>query len=139
MDHLVEYYVQARPAGAWGPVRREAMRRGLLPDDGAHRRLGLFSRDWTPEEADEWTRHDVAAAALSALCYLLVAVGVAGVLLFELWGALSLLAGIVCGWLMFRVIDPKLAAMSVAFEAAQAGYLARVDRKTRWEGAGDRL
>jgi Na+/proline symporter len=31
MDHLVKYYVMARPIGWWGPVRREAERRGLLP------------------------------------------------------------------------------------------------------------
>lgn len=30
MDHLVRYYVMARPIGWWGPVRREALRRGLL-------------------------------------------------------------------------------------------------------------
>lgn len=33
MDHLVKYYVMARPWGWWGPVRREAMRRGLIPAD----------------------------------------------------------------------------------------------------------
>ena len=30
MDHLVKYYVQARPIGFWGPVRREAQRRGMI-------------------------------------------------------------------------------------------------------------
>jgi Na+/proline symporter len=30
MDHLVRYYVQSRPIGFWGPVRREAERRGLI-------------------------------------------------------------------------------------------------------------
>jgi Na+/proline symporter len=30
MDHLVHYYVMSRPIGWWGPVRREAVRRGLL-------------------------------------------------------------------------------------------------------------
>ena len=30
MDHLVKYYVRARPVGWWGPVRKEAVRRGLL-------------------------------------------------------------------------------------------------------------
>jgi Na+/proline symporter len=30
MDHLVKYYVQARPIGFWGPVKREARRRGLI-------------------------------------------------------------------------------------------------------------
>ncbi|MFK7848338.1 MAG: sodium:solute symporter family protein [Rhodothermales bacterium] len=30
MDHLVKYYVQARPVGFWGPVKREAQKRGLI-------------------------------------------------------------------------------------------------------------
>jgi solute:Na+ symporter, SSS family len=30
MDHLVKYYVMSRPVGWWGPVRREAEKRGLL-------------------------------------------------------------------------------------------------------------
>lgn len=30
MEHLVRYYVQSRPVGWWGPVRREAERRGLI-------------------------------------------------------------------------------------------------------------
>jgi len=30
MDHLVKYYVMSRPLGWWGPVRREAEKRGLL-------------------------------------------------------------------------------------------------------------
>ena len=29
-DHLVRYYVMSRPIGFWGPVKREAERRGLL-------------------------------------------------------------------------------------------------------------
>ncbi|MBX2818452.1 MAG: sodium:solute symporter [Rhodothermaceae bacterium] len=35
MDHLVKYYVQARPVGFWGPVRKEAIRRGLINDPNA--------------------------------------------------------------------------------------------------------
>ena len=35
MDHLVKYYVQARPLGWWGPVRREAERRGLIEGDAS--------------------------------------------------------------------------------------------------------
>jgi hypothetical protein len=30
MEHLVRYYVQSRPVGWWGPVRREAEQRGLI-------------------------------------------------------------------------------------------------------------
>ena len=30
MDRLVKVYVQTRPIGFWGPVRKEAERRGLL-------------------------------------------------------------------------------------------------------------
>lgn len=30
MDHLVRFYVKTRPIGWWGPVRREAVRRGLV-------------------------------------------------------------------------------------------------------------
>ena len=30
MDRLVKLYVQTRPIGFWGPVKREAERRGLL-------------------------------------------------------------------------------------------------------------
>jgi Na+/proline symporter len=33
MDHLVKYYVMCRPIGFWRPVRREAMRRGLLTSE----------------------------------------------------------------------------------------------------------
>ena len=133
MDHLVEYYVQARPAGFWGPVKKEAIARGLIPGTQSHKTHGLLHPDWTPEEADMWTGHDVLAALLSAACYILVAIGVAGTLLFKPWGYACLVASILCGWAMFKVIDPKLKAMSVAFEANQAGYLDRVNQKTRWE------
>lgn len=30
MDHLVRYYIMSRPIGFWGPVRREAEKRGIL-------------------------------------------------------------------------------------------------------------
>jgi len=31
MNHLVRFYVMTRPIGWWGPVKREAQRRGLIP------------------------------------------------------------------------------------------------------------
>ena len=30
LNHLVRYYVMARPLGFWGPVRKEAIRRGMI-------------------------------------------------------------------------------------------------------------
>ncbi len=33
-DHLVRYYVMARPLGWWGPIRAEAIRRGLITPSG---------------------------------------------------------------------------------------------------------
>jgi hypothetical protein len=34
---------------------------------------------------------------------------------------------------MYKTIDPKLKAMSVAFEAKQEQYIDRLDKTTRWE------
>jgi Na+/proline symporter len=34
MDGLVRFYAMSRPVGWWGPVRREAVRRGLIPGGG---------------------------------------------------------------------------------------------------------
>ena len=34
LDHLVRYYVRARPLGFWKPVREEAIRRGLIGGEG---------------------------------------------------------------------------------------------------------
>ena len=36
-EHLIRYYVQARPLGFWGPIRAEAERRGLLVTAGEPR------------------------------------------------------------------------------------------------------
>lgn len=137
MDHLVRYYVQARPPGFWGPVRREAIRRGLVPDVERLTDRRLLRREWTPEEADLWTAHDAVAALLSAVCYVLVALGVASVLLLRPWGFAALAGAVVCGWLMFRIIDPKLRALSLAFEGSQGRYLADLDRRTRWQEQED--
>ena len=37
MDHLIKYYIMSRPIGWWGPVRREAERRGLLQKIEKHK------------------------------------------------------------------------------------------------------
>lgn len=95
--------------------------------------MSLFREHWTAVEAEEWTPHDFWAAVLSALVYVLVSVGVAGALLLQVWGFVTLAASLVCAVLMFRIIDPKLRAISADFEAKEAHYLERLDRVTRWE------
>lgn len=96
--------------------------------------MSLFRKQWTAIEAEEWTPHDLWAAVLSAAGYLLIAVGVAGVLLLQVWGVVTLAAGIACTVVMLRIIDPKLRAISEEFEAKEAQYLERLDRANRWEG-----
>ncbi|HUT52408.1 MAG TPA: sodium:solute symporter [bacterium] len=131
MDHLVKYYVMARPIGFWGPVRAEAIKRGLIQPTVV--KGGIFKKDWTPDEADEWTIHDILAATFSVITYITMAVGIAGILLFQWWGFAATAVSIVCIWLMYKVIDPKLKAMSIAFEKKEKEYIAHVDKTTRWE------
>ena len=90
-------------------------------------------KDWSPDQADEWTIHDLLASILSVLAYMLVAIGTAGALLLQVWGFVALVVGIVCVVLMYRVIDPKLRAMSAAFAKRQDEFLKHVDKTTRWE------
>ena len=132
-EHLIRYYVQARPLGWWGPIRAEAIRRGLIEERPHAHHGGLFKRDWTPEDADEWTIHDLAASVLSALSYVGICVGVLGALFMKWWGFAALVGGCVSIWLMWKIIDPKLKALSIEFELKQQGYIDDMSRQTRWE------
>ncbi len=95
--------------------------------------MELWRKDWSPDQADEWTVHDLLASILSVVAYMLTAIGVAGALLLRAWGFVALIVGIVCVVLMYRVIDPKLRAMSEAFAKRQDEFLKHVDKTTRWE------
>jgi len=100
--------------------------------------VSLFRTNWTPDEADRWTVHDLLACVFGVLAFFLVSVGVAGSILLRPWGFLTLALSAVFAWLTFRVIDPKLRTLSNAFEQKQPGYLDDVERHNRWEsGHGD--
>lgn len=58
MDHLVYYYAMTRPLGWWGPVRREAERRGLL---GGIKQAVASDADGRPQ-SDERPRQAVRGA-----------------------------------------------------------------------------
>ena len=135
MDRLVRYYVMARPVGWWGPVHREAVRRGLIADDPPARETGrrpLIRRTWTAHQADAWTREDWLVVVLSPLVMAALMLGVARSLLLQA-GGLLLLAGAAAGMLLIHwIIDPKLRAVSRDYEARQAAYLEELERRLRW-------
>jgi Na+/proline symporter len=137
MDSLVRYYVMTRPLGWWRPVHDEAVRRGLLPDGSPETRAAgrrpLIKREWTADEAQEWTREDWIAIVLSPLVYGCVLFGLVRVLLLQPAGLWLLLAAAAGALAIYWVIDPKLRAVSIEYEQRQAGYAADLDRRMRWE------
>ncbi len=137
MDHLVDYYVMTRPLGWWGPVHAEAVRRGLIePHSGPASVRGprpLIKREWTADEAQEWTREDWIAIVLSPLIYGLIMLGLVNVLLLRP-GGLTMLALAAIGWgVIYWVIDAKLRAVSAEYEQSQARYLTRLERSMTWD------
>ena len=95
--------------------------------------MRLFKTTWTADEADRWTRHDFFACLFGVSAFVTVTLGVAGSLLLQPWGYVSLGLSVVFAWLTFKVIDPKLRALSRSFEEKQADYLETVERHNRWE------
>lgn len=95
--------------------------------------MKLFKREWTAEEADEWTSHDFWASLLGVLSFILVTVGIIGAFLLQWWGFAAVILALVLGGIMFLIIDPKLKAMSKGFEKKQSGYLEKLEQSNRWE------
>jgi hypothetical protein len=95
--------------------------------------MSLVKKDWTPAEADRWTKHDFFACVFGVLAFFLVTIGVGGAMLLQWWGFVSLGLAVVFTWLTFWVIDPKLKTLSDAFDARQDEFLDAVERHNRWE------
>ena len=85
-------------------------------------------------EAQAWTREDWIAIVLSPIVYALIMFGLVNVLLLRGAGFTMLFFAVAGSAAIYWVIDPKLRAMSLAFEQAQGDYLEKVDQKTRWAG-----
>ncbi|MBI4499593.1 MAG: sodium:solute symporter [Gemmatimonadetes bacterium] len=161
MDRLVKYYAMTRPLGWWGPVRREAERRGMIglgrrsdsqtdrrsatestvrPSDrptasAAEPRRPLIQRAWTAEQAEEWTREDWIAIVLSPVIFALMMIGLARLLLAQWDGGWMVLLAVLGTVVVYWVIDPKLRAVSQSYESRQAGYLQDLERQLRSAGA----
>lgn len=95
--------------------------------------MRLIRREWTPSEADEWTKEDWMAIVLSPLAYVAIAVGVALSLLILPVGFIILGIGVALTVLMHWVIDPKLKTLSEDYEQKQKHYLQELEKTQRWE------
>jgi Na+-transporting NADH:ubiquinone oxidoreductase subunit NqrB len=95
--------------------------------------VNLFRKSWTPREADEWTIHDWIAVIVSPVIYLLLTIGVMLSALLVTVGFFLLGAAIVLLVILVRVINPKLDAISEAYEKKQKEYIEELERKVKWE------
>jgi Na+/proline symporter len=138
MDRLVRYYVMTRPIGWWGPVHREAVRRGLIEEAAPNTEATrpLIRRSWTPEQADDWTREDWIAVILSPLVFAALMIGVTKLLLLQPGGLWLVLGAVIGTGVIYWVIDPKLRAVSHEYETQQAQYVEQLEQRLRWREEG---
>lgn len=100
---------------------------------GGDRPVKFFGRDWTPEEADRWTRHDLVAAILGAFTFVAFTLGGAWAVFGDPRGWAWLAAAVGASLLLWAVIDRKLRAQSLAFQRREEAHKKAVDERNRWE------
>lgn len=94
--------------------------------------MAFIRREWTPADADEWTKEDWYTIVISPLAYILLTIGTALSLMLFPIGYITLAAGIVLTVLMHWIIDPKLKVVSGEYEKRQREYLDELERAARW-------
>jgi antibiotic biosynthesis monooxygenase (ABM) superfamily enzyme len=94
--------------------------------------MAWLRRNWTPRDADEWTKEDLLASILSPLAYIALTIGVALSLLMRPIGFLILVLGILLSLAMYFVIDPKLKKLSSEYEKKQKKYLEELEKIQKW-------
>ncbi|RMF61319.1 MAG: hypothetical protein D6743_13720 [Calditrichaeota bacterium] len=95
--------------------------------------MSWIQREWTPQQADEWTKEDVLAMIVSPLAYVALTLGVALSFLLLWWGFVILMAGVLLTIWLHWIIDPKLKTISEEYEKRQKAYLEELERSVRWE------
>jgi len=95
--------------------------------------MSWIKKQWTPEEADNWTKEEYITFVLSPLIYVLIAIGVTFSLLLRWYGWVILGISVALLVIMLKIIDPKLKAVSEDYEEKQKQYLEELEKITRWE------
>jgi len=95
--------------------------------------MASSAKQWTPKEAEEWTREDTIAVVISPLVYMLM-LGTALSFMLRPIGFVALAAGVALLVVLVRVIDPKLSAVSKGYELRQKQYIEDLERAVKWEG-----
>ena len=94
--------------------------------------MAFIRREWTPGDADEWTKEDWLTIVVSPLAYIFLTIGTALSLLLMPSGYITLAIGILLTLLMHWIIDPKLKVISGEYEKRQREYIEELERKARW-------
>jgi small-conductance mechanosensitive channel len=95
--------------------------------------MPFIRRQWTPREAEKWTREDTITVIISPLVYVLLMIGTA-LSMFAMWqGFVILGAGVILMLVMFWIINPKLSSISGEYEKKQKGYIEELERSVKWE------
>jgi protein-S-isoprenylcysteine O-methyltransferase Ste14 len=95
--------------------------------------MALIKRNWTAQEAEEWTKEDAIASILSAVVYFLFTLGIAFSALLMPLGFIMVGVGVLLTLLMIYVINPKLSVISTDFEKKQHRYLEELEKQVKWE------
>jgi hypothetical protein len=92
----------------------------------------MIKKEWTPEEADKWTKEDW-AGFLSLPIFICFGAGLALALLGQLAGFLMLAIGAGLTIAMFAIIIPKISATSGEYEKKQKEYIGETEKTERWQ------
>ena len=95
--------------------------------------MSIIKKDWSSEEADSWTKEDFFAVVLSVISYLMVFIGTCYTFLLQTIGFLLLVLGALLAFFTFRIINPKLNAVSADYEKKQKKYLENLEKIIKWE------
>ena len=99
---------------------------------GKERVAVRIRREWAPREAERWTVEDTIAVILSPVIYFLILIGCSLAFLLKVSGFVILAAAVVLTFILIRIINPKLDAVSRNYEEKQKEYIEELEKKVKW-------